>query len=122
INAALLGGEIDIGPISVYEYARHADQFMVVPGLSITTLGAVNSVNLFSWRADPRELDGATIALTTHSATSVNLIKVLCEQHYHITPQWAALAPDLDQMLADCEAALLIGDIALREGVLRRHS
>src|SRR5687768_11085895 len=59
LNRALLDGRIAIAPISAYEYALHADELLVVPGLSIATLGAVNSVNLFSWRPDPRELDGA---------------------------------------------------------------
>jgi chorismate dehydratase len=121
INAALLAGEVDVGPMSVYEYARNADQLLVVPGLSIATLGAVNSVNLFSWHADPRELAGCRIALTTHSATSINLLRVLCELHYRVAPQWVPLAPDLEQMLQACDGALLIGDVALREAVTRRH-
>lgn len=121
ISRALLAGEVDLAPIPAYDYARCADRLLVVPGLSIATLGAVNSVNLFAWRADPRELDGCAIALTTHSATSVNLLRVLCERHYQIAPEWRRMAPDLDAMLAECEGALLIGDVALREAVLRRH-
>ena len=121
LNRALLDGTIAIAPISSYEYALHAGTLLVVPDLSIATFGAVNSVNLFSWRPDPRELEGQVVALTTHSATSVNLLRVLCERHYGIVPEWRSMAPDLDTMLASCEAALMIGDQALIEATLRRR-
>jgi chorismate dehydratase len=121
INRAVLDGEVAIAPMSAYEWALHADELLVVPGLSIATLGAVNSVNLFGWQADPRQLDGLPVGLTTHSATSVNLLRVLCEQHYHVHPEWRPMAPDLDVMLDECAAALMIGDKALVEATLRRH-
>ncbi len=121
INAAVLAGDVAIAPMSVYEWALHADELLVVPGLSIATIGAVNSVNVFGWCADPRQLDGQPVALTTHSATSVNLLRVLCEQHYAVHPEWRPMTPDLDAMLAECTAALMIGDKALVEATLRRH-
>lgn len=121
LNRGLLAGEIDIAPISAYEYALHADELLVVPGLAIATLGAVNSVNLFSWLPDPRELADKTVALTTDSATSVNLLRVLCERHYGVAPHWRAMPPDLPSMLDTSDAALLIGDKALIEATLRRR-
>lgn len=121
INRALLDGRVAAGPISAYEFARHTGELLLIPGLSIATLGAVNSVLLFSWHADPRELDGLPVALTDHSATSINLLRVLCERHYEIAPEWRTMPQDLDTMLRECAGALLIGDRALSEGVLRRH-
>ena len=121
LNRGLLDGRLAVAPISAYEYALHAETLLVVPDLSIATLGAVSSVDLFSWRPDPRELEGAVVALTTDSATSVNLLRVLCERHYLITPEWRDMPPDLDTMLDICEAALLIGDKALIEATLRRR-
>lgn len=121
LNQALIDGTVAIAPISAYEYARHADELLVVNGLSIATLGAVNSVNVFSWQPDPREWDGQPIALTTHSATSVNLLRVLCEQHYGVAPTWQSAQPDLDTMLERSAAALMIGDKALIEATVRRH-
>ncbi|RXM21931.1 hypothetical protein EO238_26470, partial [Citrobacter sp. AAK_AS5] len=84
LNRMLIEGEIDLAPISAIETARHADQLAVIPGLGIATLGAVKTVLLFSWMPDPAELDGCTIALTDHSATSVELLKALCRQRYDI--------------------------------------
>lgn len=121
INQALLEGRVALAPISSYAFALHTDTLQLVPGLSIASLGAVNSVLLFSWRADPHELDGQPIALTNHSFSSINLLRVLCEHHYHISPIWQVQPPDLDSMLTTCEAALLIGDRAIVEGVMRRH-
>jgi chorismate dehydratase len=121
INAALLSGQVAVAPISSYAFAQHADALLLVPDLSIATLGSVNSVLLFAWRADPRELDDTVIALSDHSVTSNNLLHVLCEQHYHIAPEWRTMPQDLDTMLETCSAALLIGNRALIEGVVRRH-
>ncbi len=120
INQGLIEGRIAIGPISVYAFAQHTDDLQLVPGLSIATLGAVKSVLLFSWHSDPRMLDGLPVALTDHSATSVRLLEVLCEHYYHIAPHWYRCPQNVDAMLAHHEAALLIGDHALVEGVLRR--
>ena len=78
LNRMLIDGEIDLAPISAIETARHADQLAVIPNLGIATLGAVKTVLLFSWMPDPAELDGCTVALTDHSATSVELLKALC--------------------------------------------
>lgn len=121
LNQALLDGRVAVAPISAYEYARHADELLVVGGLSIATLGAVNSVNVFSWQPDPVEWHGQPIALTTHSATSINLLRVLCERHYGVTPDWQPMTPDLDGMLERAAAALMIGDKALIEATIRRH-
>ena len=121
LNQALLDGRVAVAPISAYEYARHADDLLVVSGLSIATIGAVNSVNVFSWLPDPREWNDQQIALTTHSATSVNLLRVLCERHYAVAPTWVPMQPDLDTMLSQSAAALMIGDKALIEATTRRH-
>jgi chorismate dehydratase len=121
INRALLEGRVALAPISSYEFARHSEELLLVPGLSIASVGAVNSVLLFSWCPDPHELDGMPVALTEHSATSNALLRVLCEQHYHIAPRWSLQPQDLDAMLAAHAGALLIGDRALSEGVQRRH-
>ncbi|NJN67847.1 MAG: hypothetical protein HC884_14625 [Chloroflexaceae bacterium] len=50
VNRALLNGQVAISAISSYEFALHTDTLRLVPGLSIASMGAVNSVLLFSWR------------------------------------------------------------------------
>jgi chorismate dehydratase len=50
----------------------------------------------------------------------VSLVRLLSERRYGIQPRYETQPPDLYAMLAEHDAALLIGDIALREGYLRR--
>ncbi len=120
LNRMLVAGEIDVAPISAIETARHADSLAVIPQLGIATLGAVKTVLLFSWMPDPAELDGVTVALTDHSATSVELVKILCRERYGVEPRWRIAPQNLEEMLSRASAALLIGDEALIEGTVRR--
>ncbi len=120
MNRMLKSGEIDLAPISAIETARHADEYVVLPGLSIASLGAVKTVLLFSWAADMSELDGKSIALTDHSATSVALLKVLCRERYHVEPNFVVTRQHLPSMLTEHQGALIIGDDALVEGAQHR--
>ncbi len=120
LNRALRDGEIDAAPISAIAAARLAESVAILPDLSIATLGAVKTVLLFSWMADPRELDDCRIALSDQSATSAELVKVLARHFWRITPRYATEAQDLEQMMRRSSAALLIGDDALVESAHRR--
>jgi chorismate dehydratase len=120
MNHALLSGAIDISNVSSVAFGEHAREWLLLPHLSVAAHGRVESVLLFSWHDDWRALNGRSIALTDHSATSVALVKLLAEQRYAIQPRYTTQPSDLDTMLAEHDAALLIGDIALREGYLRR--
>lgn len=120
MNRALRAGEIDLAPISAIEAARYADDVVILPGLSIASLGAVKTVLLFSWAADMQDLEGQSIALTDHSATSVELLKVLCRERYHIQPNFVVTKQHLPSMLAEHQGALVIGDDALIEGAHHR--
>lgn len=121
MNRALQAGVVDISNVSSFAFGAHANEWLLAPGLSVSAHGRVDSVLLFSWRSDWRALDGGSIALTDHSATSVELTRLLAERRYGARPRYATTAPDLEAMLAEHDAALLIGDIALREGWLRRE-
>lgn len=119
LNQQLLAGEIDLTLVSSVEFLRHRDVLKALPDFSIATLGPVYSVTLFHWETWA-ELSGRKIALTTDSATSVELLKVLLRES-GIDAGFVPLAPDLDTMLGSCDAALLIGDVALREAVAQRE-
>ncbi len=119
LNAALLAGDIDLTLISSIEFVRNRASLRALPDFSIASLGPVYSVMLFHWRPW-RELQGGRIAVTTHSATSVELLRILLEAD-GLEAELVPVAPELDTMLATCDAALLIGDAALREAVARRE-
>jgi chorismate dehydratase len=120
MNRALEAGEVDCSNVSSVAFGAHAREWLLVPHLSVAAHGRVESVVLFSWHADWRALDGASIALCDHSATSGELMRLLCERRLGIHPSYVTRPPELDAMLAEHEAALLIGDIALREHTWRR--
>lgn len=119
LNAALMDGTIDLTLISSIEFVRNRHRLRALPDFSIATLGPVYSVMLFHWRPW-QELQGARIAVTTHSATSVRLLQVLLEAD-GLRAELVPVEPDLDAMLSGCDAALLIGDAALREAVAHRE-
>jgi predicted solute-binding protein len=105
----LAEGQIDLGLIPTIAYLdRPGDQ--VVPGIAIASEGDVASVALFT-RRPPREI--RSVALDASSRTSVVLTRVVCARAFEIAPSFVSHAPDLETMLAVCDAALLIGDPAL---------
>lgn len=105
-------GAIDLGLIPSIEYNHPITrtEYAIVPDLAIASNGPVASVALFSHRAIE---DVRSIALDTSSRTSVALVRVLCKRVFKIAPRLEHRGPDLDAMLAACDAALIIGDNAL---------
>jgi predicted solute-binding protein len=62
-------------------------------------------------RREPKDI--RTIAMDTSSRTSVALATVILRRKYEVAPAPAPMAPDLDAMLRQADAALIIGDTAL---------
>ncbi len=109
----ILDGELDVAPIPAIEYARHADDLVVLPEIAISSDGEVQSILLLS-KVPADELSGCTVALTDTSRTSQVLARILLQKHWGASPDYVEMPPDLPQMLRDADAALLIGDDALR--------
>ena len=108
--AALLdAGEIDLGLIPTIAYGGRPDD-RIVPAVAIASEGPVASVALFTRTPVPGI---RSIALDTSSRASVALTRILCARRFGISPAFAPHAPDLATMLAEHDAALLIGDPAL---------
>lgn len=108
--AALLhAGEVDLGLIPSIEYLGGPD-YHIVPGIAVASRGPVASVCLFSRAPIDRV---RSIALDASSRTSAGLLRVLCARRFGIAPAFVTLAPDVERMLQQCDAALLIGDLAL---------
>jgi chorismate dehydratase len=116
LNSLLFGGSLDISPISSIEYARHHDSLMLFPDFTVSSDGEVKSILLLS-RIPVGELSGKRIALTNTSATSHVLLKLILSRSYGIAPEYVISEPDLKKMFSVADAALLIGDIALKHYV-----
>lgn len=107
---ALREGTADIGIIPAAAYASIPD-LIIIPDVAIAARREVRSILLVS--TVPVEKI-RTVALDTSSLTSVALTKILFEKWHGGPRQYVPAAPDLDSMLANCDAALLIGDPALQ--------
>lgn len=119
LNRMLLEGSIDLTLISSVEFLRHRHELKALPDFSIATLGPVYSVMLFHWMPW-HALNGKRIAVSTDSATSVQLLRVLLQEE-DIKARLEPARPDLEEMLSTHDAALLIGDTALQEAVRQRQ-
>jgi chorismate dehydratase len=111
LNDMLIADQLDIGPISLVEYLRHADELVLLPDLAVGSDGPVLSVNLVSQRP-LAEL--TRVALGSTSRTSVLLARLWLESVHGIRPEYFVCPPDLTAMLLEADAAALIGDVALR--------
>jgi chorismate dehydratase len=115
---ALAEGTADIGIIPAAAYTEIAG-LEILPGVAIASRRAVRSILLVS--EIPVELV-RTVALDTSSMTSVALTRILLEKWMGGGRTFVAMEPDLDRMLAQCDAGLLIGDPALRVDRRRYHT
>ena len=113
LNDMLVAGRLDIGPISLVEYLRHADELLLLPGIAVGSDGPVLSVNVVAQRP-LGELDGRPVALGSTSRTSVLLARMWLAEVHGVAPQYFVCPPDLPSMLLEADAAVLIGDAALR--------
>ena len=113
LNGLLLAGELDIGPISLVPALQHCEEIVLLPDLAVGSDGPVLSVVLVSTRP-VEELDGAHVALGSTSRTSVLLAQMLLAQRYQAKTSFETTEPDLGAMLRVADAAVLIGDPALR--------
>ncbi|GAB6157801.1 menaquinone biosynthesis protein [Desulfotomaculum varum] len=113
LNQMLFAGRLEVASISSIEYARHIDKYMILPRVSVSADGPVKSILLFSHKS-VTELDGKKVCLTSSSATAVALLKVLFDHYYHVEANYVTMPPNLDNMMAEGDAALLIGDDAMR--------
>ena len=99
----------DIGIIPSVELNRN--DYGRVRGLGIASRGAVRSILLISSKPF-REIQ--TLAGDISSRTSVALARIILGRKYGTEPQVVPHAPDLTRMLRVADAALIIGDPALR--------
>jgi len=106
----LAKGAVDIGLIPSIEYQRIKGS-RIVPGPAVASLYQVRSVILVSvvplWKVK-------TVACDSGSRTSVALTKIIFDEYYHIHPDFRPAEPNIAAMLKDNDAALIIGDNALK--------
>ena len=122
LHDKFLAGEIDIAPLPTIEYAEHFNQCVILPDLSLTTIGAVTDLLLFS-KVPISQLQGKTIAVSIAAEGTQALLHILMDHYYEIDVNYVWLEPNLDKMLEQADAALLNADRALiaREQYVSYH-
>lgn len=105
LNKMIREGGVDVGVCSSIEYARNPGKYVIIPDISISSVGDVKSVCLFSSRKI-ENLENATVFLTEESGTSVVLLKILLKYYFNVKVYFT-------NNFDDSDAVLLIGDKAL---------
>ena len=105
----LESGAADIGIVPCAELDRLGLSFL--PDVGIACRGAVRSILLVS-RVEPEKI--RTLAADTSSRSSVMLARIILGERFGCDPVLVPRSPDLEAMLHSADAALIIGDPALK--------
>jgi chorismate dehydratase len=100
---------LDVANVSIFEGLQNPE-LLLVPNISISAYGAVKSVRLFS-QVPIEQI--RSVALDTSSLTSTALTQILLNESFGLSPHYEHYPPQLDAMLAACDAGLIIGDLKL---------
>lgn len=103
-------GSLDVGLIPSVEYQR-IPGLRVIRDLCVASSREVRSVLLVSTR--PIE-EIRRVALDHNSRTSVALLRILLRERWGVDPEAVEQRPDVERMLDEADAALVIGDAALK--------
>lgn len=106
----LRAGRADVAIIPAIEYQR-IPGLAILPDMAIASKNQVRSLLIVAKK--PIEQVKA-LALDSSSRSTQVLTRILCAEKWRIAPQFAEALPDLPEMLHEADAALLIGDPALR--------
>lgn len=106
----LRAARADVAIIPAIEYQR-IPGLAILPDMAIASKNQVRSLLIVAKK--PIE-QVKTFALDSSSRSTQALTRILCAQKWRIAPQFAEALPDLHEMLHHSDAALLIGDPALR--------
>lgn len=112
-------GRADVAIIPAIEYQRIPD-LLILPEMAIASKNQVRSLLIV---AKKRVEQARTFLLDRSSRSTQALTRILCAERWRIAPEFFETLPDLPEMLQQADAALLIGDPALRVAVgIEKHS
>lgn len=114
LGRMLKAGEVDIAPTSSIIYAKNFSDFYILPDFSLSAYGRTGSILLFSDVPNLEELEGKTVAVPGTSASSSALLEIILKMKRISADILYHEEPRLDSMLESADAALLIGDHALK--------
>lgn len=105
--------ELDISPISSIMYAKQ-DDLLILPGLSITSNDFTKSVLICSnGEIEMSGFEGKTLCIPETTASSATLVKIILWLKGVNVKIRQCNGTDIEKMLKQGDAALLIGDSAI---------
>jgi chorismate dehydratase len=107
----LAHGKVEAALVPIIEYQR-IPKVLVVPGVCVGSHSTVRSVVLLSRYDDLSKI--GTVALDASSRTSQALVKIIFREFVNHEPNWTTCDPDIQTMLQTNDAALIIGDPAMK--------
>ncbi|MBX5477510.1 MAG: menaquinone biosynthesis protein [Pyrinomonas methylaliphatogenes] len=112
----LARGLVDVALVPVIEYQR-LPETLLIPGVCVGARARVRSVVIVTRGMALEEVEN--VALDLSSRTSAALVQIIFREFLGRRPHFVPARPDLELMLREHDAALLIGDPAMtfaREG------
>jgi chorismate dehydratase len=103
-------GRADVAIIPAIEYQR-IDDLVILPDMAIASKKQVRSLLVVSKKPIKQV---RSFALDRSSRSTQALTRILCAEKWKIAPEFFEATPDVREMLTQADAALLIGDPALR--------
>ena len=114
LNGELQAGRADCAPSSSFEYGLHYRDYRLFPGISTSSTMEMKSV-LFLSQVPWEGLDGVPVALSSDSATSNVLFRILCARRYGVKPR--VLPGTGEAAVGEALGRVFIGDRALNESL-----
>jgi chorismate dehydratase len=110
--------KVEAALVPIIEYQR-IPEVRIVSGICVGSHSAVRSVVLVSRHDDLSKI--RSVALDSSSRTSQALIKIMFREFVGLEPQWTSRDPDIQTMLQTNDAALMIGDPAMKVSIPGIH-
>lgn len=109
LSTMLFEKRVDLGLIPIAELLKRGI-YSIVPNISISSYGKVDSVILIS-RSEIEEIK--TVAVDARSQSSAGLLRVILEIFYKLSPNYIRREPN-DRFLVGVDGGMLIGDMGLK--------
>lgn len=103
--------KVEAALVPIIEYQR-IPEVLVVPRICVGSHSRVRSVVLISRCDDLKKV--RRVALDDSSRTSQALVKIIFREFLGCEPKWESCRPDIHVMMEENDAALLIGDPAMK--------
>lgn len=109
LSQMLFEKKVDLGLVPVAELIKKKN-FTVIPNISISSCGKVDSVILLT---KPPIKEIKTVAVDARSRSSAALLRVILEIFYKLSPSYILREPD-ERFLAGVDGGMLIGNTGLK--------